>query len=234
MKDSGGKPVLRLDLPAPRPKTVETQLAEFDRVATEVARLQGEKRETRQELELARKADRAEYAARLAQDFDAEPTTENEDAINAKAAEIEAKLPILGELAHTAGDALVHAVGDALEDGWRDELEEAEQKAAARVNALVSELDVALQDYGKAKAASSWAQKFEVPAALTPGWHRVPDVRYRPGASATVPMRQNLNLPSVNGVHQVPASVIVTALRGVTAEPEQPRTAPLDEKAVIV
>jgi ethanolamine utilization microcompartment shell protein EutL len=107
--------------------------------------------------------------------------TAHEDAVKAKQAEIEAKLPILSGLTDRAGDDLVRAVGAALDDGWREEIVAGEAEAAARVDAAIAELDVALQAHTKAKSASAWAQKFETAAALTPGWHRVPDMRYRPG-----------------------------------------------------
>jgi hypothetical protein len=75
VKNASGSVLLSLDLPDGGPKAVKAAQAEFDRVANEVARLQGEKSDTRRALELAKKADRAAYAAELAKDFDALPGT---------------------------------------------------------------------------------------------------------------------------------------------------------------
>jgi hypothetical protein len=225
MRNSGGSAVLSLDLPkAGRPKAVQKALDEFDRVATEVARLQGEKRESREVLERAKKEDRADYAARLAKDFDAEPRTDAEDAVKEQVARIEQRLPILDGLADTAGNTLVRTVGQALDEGWRDELQTARDEAAAQVQAKIEELGAALEEYGRAKGAASWAAAFTVKDALTPDWHRAANTRYRPNAPLVVPMPSNANAPRLNGTPQVAATQVIAGLRQVTAEPEPRRT----------
>jgi hypothetical protein len=220
MKDSNGNPILSLALPAGAPAKVKKAQAEFDRVATEVARLHGVRSDARGELEAAVRLDAREYAQRLAVDMNAVPADSYATAVKSEIALVEAKLPLLAEIADKAGDELVEIVGQALLDGWIDDLNAEEHAAAQDVQDAITGLEQALDKFTRAKAASAWANAFDVKAAKSPGWSKVADVRFRPNAPVAVPVRFGANAPKQNGVPLVAPKEIIAGLRLVTTTPE--------------
>jgi hypothetical protein len=230
---SRGTPVLRIDLPSmERPRVLAGAIAAFDRYAEGYARTQTEKREARDALVRAKAVDQELFKAALAEDFDAEPQTTAQDAVEAEMKSIEAKLPVLADLADKSGSDLMQEVGAALDGGWRDTLVKARAEKAETLNAKIAELEAAFVEYGEAASAASWAEAFTVNDALNPDSRRHRDVRYI-AAGVNVPLKQNANLMTVNGVHQVPYPTIIAAMLQVTAEPE-PTKAVTEKPATII
>jgi hypothetical protein len=224
VRDSTGRVVLRLPLPEPRPKGLSKIEAEFDKYADECARLQVEKRGLKAELVRAQEADAEAYAKALASTYDAEPQTKNADAVRARAAVIEAKLPVLTGIADEKGTGLAQAVEDALAAGRKASLEAEHASARAEVEAKAAELAEALDAYSKSRAAVLWAGQFTARDAISQGG-RSEYVPFRGDVEVAVPLRINPNGPKANGVPLVETGALVSALGEITREPEPERRA---------
>jgi hypothetical protein len=212
------EPILKFDTPtAGRPKNIADAQARFDASATRYAKLKGEKKESSQAIEAAKKQDVSDLVERLRAGGEAKPEHSHEAAARAKLAEIESTLTALAIVVDEDGDALVEAIG-AEQEGWLATLRANDEAAASRFDELVAELEPVLVELGAARAAVDWLERYTVHDAKNQGWHAAKDVRYRPNARLDAVLPQfDYNTARKGDGFQVAAPMLVAGLRSVTA-----------------
>jgi hypothetical protein len=162
------EPVDRFDIPQPaRPKAVRDAEAAFKRVACEYAEVKGKIAEaTRQRQHEVGKAHAAAATARVAATRPPAKTVEKVEAeFDAKLTALLAERSVLETALDQAGDEMVKAIG-AHQAEWLAALEKADEKAGARLSALLDQVDEALEELAAARHAPAWVEEFKLGEAL--------------------------------------------------------------------